>query len=165
MNMRNLVAAVAALCLLGVTSGCSLLGFGGSPRDPDGEVTASQNVDAFSLRVGDCIISSELDENFSEVPVVPCTQPHDAEIYYLFDMPGDTFDEEAATEAAREVCPEMIEEYVGPNWAYIASEGLGAAWFLPTDDTWKRGDREVDCVAYTVSGENELTSSVKDMGR
>lgn len=164
MKIHKLLAGVAALCLLGVTSGCSLLGIGSDPRDPSGEATASGKVDAFSLRVGDCIISSDLGNSFSEVPLVPCTEAHDAEIIYIFDIEGSIYNKSTIEDAAWDQCEKAMTDYVGPNYDKIGSEGLDISYFSPTADSWKNGDREVDCIAYTVSEKNELTSSVKGAG-
>ena len=165
MKIRSLLAGIAALSLLVMMTGCSILGFGSNPRDPSGSVTASDNVDAFQLRVGDCVVSAEMEESFSEVPVVPCNEPHDSEIVYLFDMPGTDFDDTAIEAAAKETCPEAMVDYAGPNWESISSKGLSVSFFSPTAESWKNGDHEVDCIAYTKSGDNELTYSLKDKGR
>ena len=168
MKTKNLLVGLAAACLLVTMGGCSavsgLFGGGDAQRDPDDQITSGGNINAFSLHVGDCLISSDLDSSFSDVPAVPCTEAHDSEVFYLFDMPDGTFDEDAIDDAAGQECPRALNSYVGPNYASVGSEGLDWSYFVPTEDSWANGDREVDCVAYAVSGTNELTSSVKGLG-
>ncbi|MDR0488767.1 MAG: septum formation family protein [Propionibacteriaceae bacterium] len=164
MKIRKLLAGVAALCLLGVTSGCSLLGLTQS-RDPNAEVTASTNVDAFSLRLGDCILTETLmQEEVGSVPVVPCSEPHDAEVIYIFDVNFEDFDAYALEEAAEEECYRAVEEYVGPNWESVSSGGLEVNYLTPTEGSWSNGDREIDCIAYSLGEELEFTSSMKGAG-
>jgi hypothetical protein len=166
MNLRKLLVVGAAVCAVGVMSSCSLLG-SHTPveRDPSGQVTASGNADAFDLHVGDCMISADLQSTFSEVPATPCTDPHDSEVIYIFDMQDGVYDDNAITQAAEDQCKQAMISYVGPNYADVATGELDYTYFTPTQDGWnKQGDREIDCLAYTVSGKNELTSSVKGLG-
>ncbi|MCL2735995.1 MAG: septum formation family protein [Propionibacteriaceae bacterium] len=163
MKVRNLVAIAGVAFALSLMSGCS----SSTPeqRDTGGQITGAGNVDAFSLHVGDCLISSALQDTFQDVPGVPCTEGHDSEVIYIFDMPDGTYDETAIDDAAQDACAQGIVDYVGPNYASLTSQGLDWSYFSPSQDSWnQRNDREVDCVAYTVSEENELTSSVKGMG-
>jgi len=117
------------------------------------------------MHVGDCIISADLGEQFSELPAVPCTEPHDAEITYMFDMQDGDYDEDAINEAGFDQCEKAAIDYVGPNYETVGAEGLDWDYFSPTRDSWeKMGDREVDCLVFSLSGENDLTSSVKGLG-
>jgi len=167
MKLRGLLAAAASICLLGALGACSALGGGNSPapRDPTAGITNSQNVDAFSLHVGDCLISADLDTTFSNVPGVPCTEAHDSEVIYIFDVTDATYDEDTINSEADTQCQQAITDYVGPNYASVGSEGLDYTWFNPTQDSWNSGDREIDCVAMTNASTNDLTSSVKGLGK
>jgi len=169
MKRRKLLAGLAVICLAGTLSGCSALSglFGGGgdvQRDPDDQITQGGNVDAFSLKVGDCLISSDLENEFTDIPAVPCSEGHDTEVIYIFDMPDGAYDDDAITEAGNSECAKAITDYVGPNYGSVSSDGLDWNYFSPTSDSWDQGDREIDCIAYTMSFENELTSSVKGMG-
>jgi len=165
MKVRGIVAAAAALTLMGALGACSLIGGNSSPtRNPTAPVSSSQMVDAFSLRVGDCIVSNDLGDTFSSVPTVPCTQAHDAEITYIFDLTGiPLFDQTSIDEQASPKCEQKAIDYVGAGYADVAT-GLDWNYFGPTADSWKNGDREIDCLVYTTSGKNDLTSSVKGKG-
>ncbi|MDR2974274.1 MAG: septum formation family protein [Propionibacteriaceae bacterium] len=152
-------------------SGCSTVSisdyFGGDDagRDAEAQVTEAGDVDAFELQVGDCLLSADLAEEFSEVPAVPCDQPHDTEVMRLFDVSEPTFDDVAIAEAADEQCASAIESYVGPNWVTILAEDLTYGYLAPTQESWSSGDREIVCLAQTVSGASSLTSTVKGTGQ
>jgi len=165
MAIRKIVAGIAALGALVLMSGCSLLGLDGtSTRDPNADITASTNVNAFDLQVGDCMISSQLEGSFTSLPVVPCTEAHDSEITAVFDMPEGIYDPQLIADLADGRCEVAAIEYVGPLYAEISSQGLATSYFGPTEGGWDNGDREVDCYVYTISEEDELTSSVQGMG-
>ena len=85
---RASFAAAAALALAVVLSGCAgldVFGARGEPeRDADTkEITSSGQADVFAIEVGDCLDEASADE-VSEVPVVPCREPHDEEVFSEF---------------------------------------------------------------------------------
>ena len=155
MKTRHLALGLATVCLLGTLSACSAISsLGNKPG----------TVDAFSLKVGDCIISSELKDNFTEVPKVACTEAHDSEVILIFDIADKTFDQTSIDTQAKDKCEPALASYVGPNYATVGTQGLDWNYFSPTSDSFAKGDREIDCIAMTISGDSELTSSVKGLG-
>ncbi len=163
MRIKNVVAVAALMCVAGSLSACSLLD-NGAGRDADSQITEAGQVDAFSLHIGDCLVSSDLETEFEEVPAVPCTEAHDTEVIYLFDMPDGAFDDDAISAAADDACATAMDDYVGPNWGDLVDGDLSYSYFTPTEDGWAQGDHEVDCVAQTYSGDLSLTSSLKGLG-
>ena len=73
-------------------------------------------------------------------------------------MPDGEFDQVAIDEAGETECSAAIAEYVGPGWE---DTGLWYLQFSPSSGSWEQGDREIDCLAVTISEELELTASVK----
>ena len=59
-------------------------------RDSSGAVIQAGDVGQGNLRVGDCLDERE-DATAPDVPVVPCDQPHDREIFAIVDLEGDEF--------------------------------------------------------------------------
>ena len=57
-------------------------------RDETGAIVAEGNVDAFQMRVGDCFDDGSTfdDDNVDSVPGVPCTNPHDNEVYAVLQL-------------------------------------------------------------------------------
>lgn len=107
----------------------------------------SSEGDVFSLSVGDCFDDPDSVEQISQVPIVDCDEPHDNEVYALFDLPdGDFPGDDAVQEAAADGClGSRFESFVGTP--YLESE-LWASALWPTSDSWAAGDREVVCFLY-----------------
>jgi hypothetical protein len=122
-----------------------LLAIGASAdRDNDGEVSLT------SLRPGDCIERLEEGPASTTVPAVPCAEPHEGEVYAIFDLAdGDWPGDEAVWEEAESGCVDRLFDY-SPT-AY-EDEQIDIFYVHPTSDTWGTGDREVVCVTYYLDG-------------
>lgn len=161
---RALALAGSAIVLSAALSGCSALnniigGNNDAPRDEDtNEVTEESNIDIFSLKVGDCKMEDP-DGEISDTDVVPCTEAHDEEVYFEFELTGDEFPEGDAIDAEGEAqCLPAFEEYVGIDYD---SSTLALFWITPTQATWDElNDRIVQCVLYSYDGA-QLTGSMK----
>ncbi|MCE7482369.1 hypothetical protein LZG07_10615 [Microbacterium profundi] len=88
-NRRAFALAGTALALSIALSGCSALNnliVGGSndaQRDEEtGEVTEGSNIDIFSLKVGDCMPTSDTTGEITDADVVPCSEPHADEVFF-----------------------------------------------------------------------------------
>ncbi len=77
MHRRMLPATVAALGVVTLVAGCSLLN-PGPPRGDDGRVTESATISARDLHNGDCFTFNSADGGIvAEVTVMPCSLQHD----------------------------------------------------------------------------------------
>lgn len=89
--MKKLAAyAVVALGVAGIGW------FTGAKRDDSGAIVSSGTIDAFQIRVGDCFddaASVGEETEVSGVRGVPCSQPHDNEVYAVFDVDPTEFPE------------------------------------------------------------------------
>jgi hypothetical protein len=135
-----------ALVITGVLSGCS------------SEQRAS------SLKVGDCFDDTAAMYSAGEVfrvPPVPCSQPHDNEVFHVARYPGSTYSVSAIGEFADRVCFGAFSPYVGRSYE---TSVIDYTWFMPTPDSWSRGDREVTCIAFHMNFE-KLRGSVRGSGR
>lgn len=159
MKMRTrqtLLLAGSALALSVALTGCSTIGnlLGGGPADADrddetGQVTESQNIDVFALKVGDCKMTSA-SGLIEAVDVVPCAEPHDEEVYHEFKMDDGDFSEEAVDAASQECVGEAYTEFVGVTWDESA---LDVYPITPTQDTWEQlNDRVIQCVISDPAG-------------
>jgi hypothetical protein len=143
----------AAALLAGVIalSGCSALD-ALQPKDQavrddeTSEVTEAGQADVFTIAVGDCFNDVDAEE-ISEVPVVPCDQPHDYEAYSAFDLTGDTFPgDDVVTQQAGDGCTPAFAEFNGLGYD---DSSLYLGYLLPTEDSWTgQNDREVLCYIY-----------------
>lgn len=153
--MRSLrVAAAAALSCTALIalSGCSLLGGADEPeRDESGDVTEASDADAFSIRVGDCLESMDWGGGeMSTVPVIPCAEPHESEVYAAVDLPdGDFPGAEAVDTQSGEFCYGEFQGFVGVAWEDSEFE---YGYLAPTEQSWGQGDREVLCVVWDPAG-------------
>jgi predicted small secreted protein len=123
-------------------------------RGEDDQVVEAGDVGAFEVRVGDCFDDGQLSAEASEVQevdAIPCDQPHDNEVYAIFELPdGDYPGEEAVVEQSGEGCDERFAEFTGT--AYQDSQ-LEITQLFPTEDSWNTlDDREVVCAVYDPSG-------------
>jgi hypothetical protein len=160
-NIRHRAGAAAVLLVLGL-SACSLLGGNSGDRNSEGEITASSEVGAFALQVGDCLAEPTALDSFTDVTGVPCTEPHNAEVIAKFTSSApDTYTELEITAEASETCAKEMDSYTGPNWGNL---DLAWSYFYPDPTTWDAGKHTVVCYAVTYSGDSTLTASVKGAG-
>jgi hypothetical protein len=87
---------------------------------------------------------------------VPCSNPHDNEVYAVYDVAAASFPGDAIVDMAHEGCMERFEAFVGTD--YEASS-LEIATLYPSAESWRENDREVVCAVYDVEAA-KLTGSV-----
>lgn len=124
--------------------------FMGAERDETGAIVSDGNIDAFEIRVGDCFNDASTSASeVSDVHGVPCSEPHDNEVYAVFDVSLTEFpDEGAMGEIAFDSCLERFEAFVGRDYP---SSSLDIMTLYPSRESWQQSDREVVCAAYDVS--------------
>jgi Septum formation len=94
------------------------------------------------LRIGQCFQQPAQDQ-IQTVEVVPCTQPHDAEVFAVAPLRGQELPAEAELERVGvEACEAGFRSYVGV--AAHESE-LDFGWLVPTTEAWASGDRTIVC--------------------
>lgn len=106
----------------------------------------------FELAVGDClVVGDEVDEaGMGEVTRVDCDEPHDLEVFHLFDLAPDETSGDARIERVAEVClGEAFTSYVG-----VPADRSPLRLFPlpPSPDEVARGDREVACAVEDRDG-------------
>ena len=102
--------------------------------------------DVFSLQPGECFDEpDDPTEQLTEVAIVDCEEPHDNQVYALFDVDDGEFPGDEVAGLARDGCIERFEDHVG--FAYADAE-LFATWLYPSSASWDDGDREVICVLF-----------------
>lgn len=160
MRIAPLSALAAALLTL------TACGQGVQPqRDVDGNITAAEeNADVFSLRVGDCLNTADLGAEILTVPTVPCSEPHDSEVYASMFLSGSEFPgEDAVIDAADEFCFDEFEPFVGQAYEY--SE-LYIFSMYPSADSWRMNDdREILCMVLDETTPGGVTGTLRASGR
>lgn len=109
------------------------------------------------IEVGMCFDDQEAAE-VEHLPEVPCDQPHENEVFHVYDVDGDEHPgQEALTAGAEQVCRgEPFTAYVGQP---VDQTRFEVYQILPTEDSWARGDREVVCVLYDPEDNTETGSA------
>ncbi|MEM9203818.1 MAG: hypothetical protein AAGC53_19420 [Actinomycetota bacterium] len=115
---------------------------------------ASGNVT--DLSVGDCFNDPDDLTEVTDVEMVECTEPHDNEVFYIYEIDAIATDLEYA-----EGCLPEFESYVGA--AYETSE-IFIGTLAPLPEGFANGDNEVICLGYLDGGE-QLTESIQGSGR
>jgi hypothetical protein len=151
-RVRTLAAATGLALLL---AGCS------SEVERDeatGQVTeVVEDADIFQLKVGDCYNNTDPNAELIEsLPIVPCSEPHLAEVYHAFDVPdGDTFPGQAVIDAETEKCiGEPFTAFIGLPYQESVFSVLP---FTPTAQSWEIGDREILCTVTDPAGDTTGT--------
>ena len=128
-------------------------------RDNSGAIVGEGNVDAFHVRVGDCFDdTSSIDDGVSNLPGVPCSEPHDNETFALLDVSIATYPEDdGMAELAHESCLARFDSFVGRDYE---SSSLDIMTLYPSLESWAQDDREVICAVYDMQA-SKLVGSVK----
>jgi hypothetical protein len=117
---------------------------------------------AADLRVGDCFdVPAEIDV-VTDVQHRPCGDAHDAEVFFVADY-STASDAAFPTDAAfdrniTDECLPAFEAYTGRDWD--ASTDLDYFAFIPLEEGWRDGDREVLCYLARVDGA-KVTGSLR----
>jgi hypothetical protein len=99
---------------------------------------------AVDLQVGDCFDSPTYEGVVDEVPHHPCTEEHDAEVFFVADYPDqEAFPGEDAFDVFTESnCIPTFAAYTGVEF-YTSEYDVGV--FYPTEEGWGAGDHEITC--------------------
>ena len=155
-SVRRISLAAAAVAIAGtMLTGCSAIS-DLLPKQSD-QGTASQDAgegsetDVFALAVGDCMNDTSA-ETVSSLPTVPCSDKHDYEVYYEFELPGDTFPgDDATTAAAEQGCADQFEAFAGIPYD---SSALNFSYLTPTEHSWtEMDDHLVSCLIFDTAGQ------------
>jgi hypothetical protein len=147
-----LIGGFAAVCLIGLGAFATVLLLHGRPHAPPPALPS-----VFRLRVGDCVNSGP--DGISSPTVVPCGQPHDAEVYARFALAGHSWPGGAAIGAqARQGCTARLGSYLNPQ---LATTVLAESYVFPDQGAWNAGERAVICEIRSTTG--KLTGSVRGL--
>lgn len=154
------VGSLATLLLIGIIAVVTIVGIATStqssppisaPESSSAPDEGTDDVDVFSVAVGDCINdfgSSEV----TSVEAIDCAQPHDYEVYTEITIPGDAFPgEEAVTTAANDECVAAFDAFVGLSYQESL---LDFSYLAPTAQSWQlNDDRLITCLIFDPAGQ------------
>jgi len=146
-----LIGGFAAVCLIGLGAFATVLLLHGRTH---AHTPALPSV--FQLRVGDCVNSGQ--DGISSPTIVPCGQPHDAEVYARFALTGHRWPGAAIGAQARQGCTARLGGYLNPQ---LATTVLAESYVFPDQGAWNAGVRTVICEIRSTAG--KLTGSVRGL--
>lgn len=127
---------------------------------------ASGTGGTFTVVMGECFDSSSgsLEGYAYDVEIVPCDGRHDAEVFAHFRMPESRGTDEypgdgAITDVADDRCDEYAEAYAMDAWALPSD--VDVYYFTPTRESWRYGDRAINCMFGNADPEGHLTGSLR----
>jgi hypothetical protein len=128
-------------------------------RDDTGAISRSGNMPIAEVRVGDCFDLKDPNADvIEEVDAKVCSEPHEYEMIFVGDMPGDAYPSvDAMDQFAYEACIPAFGSYVGLSYEQSRYD---LTYVTPTEDSWNEGDHAVQCAAYDPDN-TELTASLR----
>jgi Septum formation len=138
---------VLGLIVVGVVAGLP----DDAERDESGEITGAGDVSAFDLHEGDRFDLPKPNGEVSDVSGVPCTDPHDAEVFSAFDIEGDEFPgQQTVIQDAERGCRARFADFIGVTYQKSVLE---MQYLYPTEQSWNTADdREVICSVVEPTG-------------
>ena len=124
-------------------------------RNDDGEIVASGGLGAFALELGDCINGVTTGSfEVASVEGVPCDEPHEAEVYAIWELENGDDEEYSAFSVMRHAADGCLDRWpaaIGTD--YEQDKELDFDLLGPSPSSWSVGDREVTCLVMPISGE------------
>jgi len=154
------VFAVGALTLSGCSAISDLFPKEAARDAETQEISEAGEADVFTLAVGDCFNDQDATE-IDSVEAIPCTDAHDYEAYFAFDVSEDeTFPgDDVITQVAEERCIAEFATFYGKSYEDAAP--LDFNYLSPTEGSWESGDHEILCL---IMGTEKTTGSLAGAG-
>ncbi len=125
--------------------------------EPPVTTAPSTAISATELQVGDCLNDLTNSTDVSSLPSVDCTQPHQGEVFAVFDLPPGPYPgADGVDDLVSKGCNARLAEY---SPGAPSDDAVGLFSVYPLEQNWERGDREVVCIAKATSGSS--TGSIK----
>lgn len=119
---------------------------GEAERDSSGQVTSAGDVSVTDLRTGDCVDEPKTDRIVLTLHVQPCSAPHRAEVYAVFDLAGPFTTADDADRKAQGGCLKRFRDFVGrPRMR----SDLEVIYYVPTTPEQFDADPSVACLAVS----------------
>ncbi|HET9609424.1 MAG TPA: septum formation family protein [Acidimicrobiales bacterium] len=159
---RTLPSLASALVAGLLIAGLAACGSDEPERDEStNEITEAGDADVFSMQVGDCLTDQSATGEVTEVPVVPCSEPHASEIFVSHVIEADELPDATEMQGiVQEQCLGAFEGFVGMPYEQSVLE---VTWLEPTAGSWDAGDRELLCIVQDPAG--DVTGSLQGAAR
>ncbi|TFD93478.1 hypothetical protein E3T61_05170 [Cryobacterium lactosi] len=154
------VFSVGALALSGCSAISDLFPKEAARDAETQQISEAGKADVFTLAVGDCFNDQDA-EQIDSVQAIPCSDAHDYEAYFAFDVSDDaTFPgDDVITQVAEDRCMTEFATFYGKNYADAAPMDFN--YLSPTEGGWEDGDHEILCL---IMGADKTTGSLAGAG-
>lgn len=144
--MRRLRPGALAITLTAVVlTGCAQAPGGEAPAESLVE-TAEPQSSVLELTIGDCVIdgAAPLSADLAELPTVPCSEPHDSELYAIVSAEDGSYPgvDDLVTQGQAK-CQALFDDFIGLDFR---SSLLDFHFYYPTPSSWVQGDRSIFCM-------------------
>lgn len=146
---------VALAVLIAVSATVTVHGSGQSSGS--GPVHQPGGVDIFALRVADCFDNPH-GQSVSSVALIPCTQPHDTQVFAQFDVTGSSSSYPGATQLKQQATSGCNSRIAGNLDRSKITKTLSVRFIFPLPGSWGLGHRTVSCLV--VDSTPDLRSSL-----
>lgn len=151
LNARSNPGVIIATLVLFIASIILISWPDSSLRDSEGLIIKQGELYLSELQVGDCLVYKfrigDTEDGEGPYPVVPCSQPHNWQIYYSSYI--DNLSENMSLKfKAEKVCEEgLIKHLSSLNESFFMTyQGSDGYLFWPSRESWEDGDRSVTCL-------------------
>ncbi len=148
-QLRGKGIAIAGLVLSGLwclvlVAGIVVAVVTSPQRSATGRVTRQGTTDVFSLRAGDCFQNPSTQLGITNVTVIPCTQPHNAQVYAEFPVTGSGYPGGSALrQLAAQGCHARIRGHVNRS---LVTNTMSLRFLYPEQQSWTDGQHSITCV-------------------
>lgn len=113
---------------------------------------ASQHPSANELTVDSCLTGVVSGQAADTYTVTPCEQPHNGQVYAVFDLPDSSTYPEGAMSLLGDMCGTRLQSY---SSAAAADDTIDVSYLFPSPQSWAQGDRRVICIAVSTTGDRQ----------
>jgi hypothetical protein len=156
------IAGLALSCawVVGIVAVVAIDAAGAAHRSATtGQITGNGSVGVFLLRVGDCFqnpSASQASAGVTEVPAVPCTIPHNAQVFAQLQATGTSYPgHDALLGQATSGCRAQVAGSLDKS---KITSTMGLHFLVPLAQSWADGRRTITCLV--VDSTPDLTSSL-----
>ena len=119
---------------------------GGATRSSaTGQITGQGHLGPFSLKTGDCFNNPAGAQHISAVTAIPCTQPHNAQVFAQFQLTGPDFSYPGTATVLRLASHGCDDRTASVSKAKTTT-AMTIRLLFPQQISWTAGHRTVSCL-------------------
>jgi hypothetical protein len=115
---------------------------GGATRS---SATGQRHLGPFSLKTGDCFNNPAGAQHISAVTAIPCTQPHNAQVFAQFQLTGSDFSYPGTATVLR-LASHGCDARTGSVSKAKTTTAMTIRMLFPQQISWTAGHRTVSCL-------------------